>query len=136
MAKNTDPVKKKNKTSTKKKMTNGTKKKKATSTAAQRNAIKRKKYLDKAYKSGIDTTDVRTNSRGVTRIQQTGASKTQRKDRNKPTIRGHYKNTKGGTTRLERTSAQFRQVSRGYKAEKTKSESTAKKKMTTKRKKK
>ena len=115
--KKTDPVKKKKTDPVKKKKTDPVKKKAKASTPASRNKAKRKAYLDKAYKNGIDTTDVRTFN-GRTRIHSTGGKKTYRASRAKPVFRATYKNTKGSVTNLEMDGQLYRDISRGYKKEK------------------
>jgi hypothetical protein len=87
------------------------------STAAGRNKLRRKTYLDKVYKMGLDTTNVDI-KKGRGTLRTSGS--TQRplgKHNVRPTITANYPNTKGGETRLDYLGDKNRVVSRGYQVE-------------------
>jgi hypothetical protein len=90
---------------------------KKTTTARQRNKASRKKYLDRMYNMGLDTTNVVVN-KGRGRLLSAGS--TQRaliRNQPKPTVTGNFKNTRGGVTRLPQSGASFRAVQQGYPVE-------------------
>ena len=111
MATKTDPKNKKKTNGTKKKTTSGTKKKTTTP--------KKKSYMKKMHSMGLDTTSTVTR-RGKTRLKQVGSSTQQIKGRPRKTVRGHYKNTKGGVTRYNTMSDAFRKINKGTSSKKKK----------------
>lgn len=118
-ARKTDPIKKKKTAAKPKKKTFGK--------TASSMALSKKAYMAKADSMGLDTSKVYVKN-GIGRLKQSGASKEKISSRNKPIIRGHFKNKSGGVTRLSSSGSNFRTLERGFRV-------PSKRKLVTKKKK-